>query len=82
MSVIVHHWFFYSKNNFTIAYFNLLKFDYNYILFHKSLREKISENSEKFKKHYQQNTPAMKMGLTGKALNWRFLLTIPILTSG
>jgi IS1 family transposase len=57
-------------------------FNYNYIQFHKSLRIKISENSEKFKKRYQHNTPAMKMGLTKKALSWRYLLTIPIIPSG
>jgi len=42
-------------------------FNYNYIQFNKSLRVKIGENSEKFKKRYQHNTPAMKMGLTEKA---------------
>ncbi len=36
-------------------------FNYNYIQFHKGLRVKISETSEKFKKRYEHYTPAMKM---------------------
>jgi len=54
-------------------------YNYNYIQFHKSLREKINESPVKFKKRYLHNTPAMKMGLTQEALNWRYLLTVPVL---
>jgi len=53
-------------------------YNYNYIQFHRSLRVKVSENPQKFKKHYQHYTPAMKIGLTQTALTWRYLLTIPI----
>jgi len=52
-------------------------YNYNYIQFHKSLRVKISPQ-KKFIKYYQHYTPAMKMGLTHKPLNWKFLLTTPI----
>jgi len=54
-------------------------YNYNYIQVHKSLRVKITERHKKFKKRYKHNTPAMKMGLTREALNWRYLLTIPII---
>jgi hypothetical protein len=56
-------------------------YNYNYIQFNKSLRLKISENPQKFKKRYKHYTPAMKMCLTQTALNWRYLLTIPIPTT-
>ncbi|MDM8560164.1 IS1 family transposase [Candidatus Parabeggiatoa sp. HSG14] len=69
-----------SKNNFNnTLWINL--FNYNYIQFHKGLRVKITETNKKFKKRYEHYTPTMKMGLTRKALNGRFLLTIPILPS-
>lgn len=65
-----------KKTSFNrILWINL--YNYNYIQFHKSLRVKISPPKE-FTKCYQHYTPAMKMGLTHKPLNWRFLLTVPI----
>ncbi|EDN66811.1 conserved hypothetical protein [Beggiatoa sp. PS] len=66
-----------KKANFKyILWINL--YNYNYIQFHRSLRKKIRENPQKFKKHYQHYTPAMEMGLTQTALTWRYLLTIPV----
>ena len=32
----------------------------------------------KFKKRYEQVTPAMKIGLTSSQLDWRFLLVAPV----
>lgn len=70
-----------KKDNFKyILWINL--YNYNYIQFHKGLRVKITESPKKFKKCYQHYTPAMKMGLTCKALNWRYLLTVPIPSNG
>lgn len=60
-----------------IMWINLL--DYNYIKYHKSLRIKISESKMKFVKKYNYQTPAMKLGITKSALNWRFVLICPIL---
>ena len=60
-----------------IIWINL--FDYNYIRYHKSLRVQITETKLKFVKKYIHQTPAMKIGITKTALNWRFLLTCPIL---
>ena len=60
-----------------IMWINL--FDYNYIRFHKSLRVKINETDKKFVKKYIHKTPAMKLKITEKQLNWRFLLTCPVL---
>lgn len=60
-----------------IMWINL--FDYNYVKYHKSLRIKISESKIKFVKKYIHQTPAMKIGITKSTLNWRFLLTCPIL---
>jgi len=66
-----------SKANFnTVMWINL--FNYNYIQFHDSLKEKINANNEKFQKRYHHNTPAMKMGLTGSALSWRLLMVYPV----
>jgi len=66
-----------NQNNFKDKlWINL--YNYNYIQFHKALRIKINNKAIKFKKSYKHNTPAMKMGLTNKALNWRYLLTLPI----
>ena len=53
--------------------------NYNYIQFHKGLRQKLNNNADKFKKHYQLCTHAMKMALTTGPLSWRFLFTVPIL---
>jgi len=67
-----------NKNNFNcILWINL--YDYNYIRFHKSLREKVTNNSGRFERKYKYYTPAMKMGLTLRPLHWRYLLTVPIL---
>ncbi len=60
-----------------IMWINL--FDYNYIRCHKSLRVKINETDKKFVKKYIHQTPAMKLKITEKQLNWRFLLTCPVL---
>ena len=60
-----------------IMWINL--FDYNYIKYHKSLRIEISEEKIFMKKKYIHQTPAMKRRITKKALNWRFLLTTPVL---
>ena len=66
-----------NKSNFNcILWINL--YDYNYIRFHKSLREKVTSNSGRFERKYHYCTPAMKMGLTLKPLQWRYLLTAPI----
>lgn len=66
-----------NKSHFNcILWINL--YDYNYIKFHKSLREKVTNNSGRFERKYQYCTPAMKMGLTLKPLHWRHLLTTPI----
>ena len=59
-----------------ILWINL--YNYNYIQFHKGLRQKLSNNVNKFKKRYQHSTPAMKMALTSGPLSWRFLWTVPI----
>lgn len=69
-----------SRVNFKyILWINL--YNYNYIQFNRSLPVNNSENLQKFKKHYQHYTPAMKMGLTQPELTWRYLLTIPIPTT-
>ncbi len=66
-----------NKKNFSIImWINL--FCYNYIQFHKSLRVRINDNSEKFVSHFEHNTPAMKIGLTNSQLNWRYMITAPI----
>jgi len=62
-----------------ILWINL--YNRNYIQFHKGLRQKIDNNADKFKKHYQHLTPAMAMALTTGSLSWRFLLTVPILVT-
>ena len=51
-----------QKNFELVLWINL--FDYNYRQFHKSLRQDLTGKSQKFKRRYQQLTPAMKMGLT------------------
>jgi IS1 family transposase len=56
-------------------------YNYNYIQLHKSLRQRINDNQEKFKKQYHHYTPAMKMELTNTPLNWRDLMTVPITAS-
>jgi hypothetical protein len=69
-----------SKNNFKHNLcINL--YNCNYINLHNSLRVEITENPQKFKKHYQHYTPAMKMGLTDSVLSWRDLLITPIPTT-
>ncbi len=66
-----------SKPNFSnILWINL--FNYNYIQCHKSLREIINMEAKRFEQKYKHYTPAMKMGLTQAALDWRFLFTVPI----
>ena len=54
-------------------------FDYNYIKHHKSLRVEIYEKVGFMQRKYNHQTPAMKIGITKKSLNWRFLLTCPVL---
>ena len=67
-----------SKVHFKrIMWINL--FDYNYIRFHKSLRIKIADTDKKFERKYIHQTPAMKLKITKKQLNWRYLLTCPVL---
>jgi IS1 family transposase len=69
-----------KRTNFNrILWINL--YNYNYIQFHKGLRQKIGNNADKFKKHYQHLTPAMAMALTTGPRSWRFLLTVPIIVT-
>lgn len=69
-----------KRTNFNrILWINL--YNYNYIQFHKGLRQKIDKNADKFKKHYQLLTPAMAMALTTGPLSGRFLFTVPILVT-
>ena len=66
-----------SKAHFnSILWINL--FDYNYRNFHKSLRIKIQDHSQKFKKKWSHQTPAMAAGLTKSQLDWSFLRVSPI----
>ena len=66
-----------SKVNFnTVMWINL--YNYSYIQFHRSLKIRINDNNDKFKKRYDHYTPAMKIGLTRSALTWRLLLTYPV----
>ncbi len=65
-----------QKNFESILWINL--FDYNYRPFHKSLRQDLTGESQKFKRRYQYFTPAMKMGLTSTQLQWRDLIVAPI----
>lgn len=65
-----------QKNFESILWINL--FDYNYRQFHKSLRQDLTGESQKFKRRYQYFTPAMKMGLTSTQLQWRDLIVAPI----
>ena len=60
-----------------IMWINL--FDYNYIKYHKSLRIKLTDKKVFMEKKYIHQTPAMKMGIMKKKLNWRILLTTPVL---
>ena len=65
-----------QKNFEQVLWINL--FDYNYRQFHKSLRQDLTGESQKFKRRYQHLTPAMKMGLTTTQLQWRDLILAPI----
>ncbi|WP_019503399.1 IS1 family transposase [Pleurocapsa sp. PCC 7319] len=65
-----------QKNFQQILWINL--FDYNYRQSHKSLRQDLTGESEKFKRRYQHFTPGMKMGLTTTQLEWRDLILAPI----
>jgi len=66
-----------NKSHFDcLLWINL--YDYNYIRFHKSLREKVTNNSGRFERKYKYYTPAMKMGLTLKPVHWRYLMTTPV----
>lgn len=66
-----------SKENFaSIMWINL--FDYNYRHFHKSLRIKISQHQQKFRRRWLHQTPAMAAELTNLQLSWRFLIVVPI----
>ncbi len=66
-----------SKKNFSIImWINL--FNYNYLKFHKNLRVKVNNTNEKFVSKFEQNTPAMKIGLTNSRLDWRFMIIAPI----
>ena len=55
-----------QKNLESLLWINL--FDYNYRTFHKSLRQDLTGESQKFKCRYQHLTPAMKMGLTSTSV--------------
>lgn len=69
----------YSKNqkNFeSVLWINL--FDYNYCQYHKSLRQDLTGQSQKFKRRYQHLTPGMKMGLTSTQLQCQDLILAPI----
>lgn len=66
-----------KKANFhTVMWINL--FNYNYIQFHRSLKVEINTNVKKFQKRYNHYTPAMEIGLTRTALNWKTLLIYPV----
>jgi IS1 family transposase len=65
-----------QKNFESVLWINL--FDYNYRQFHKSLRQDLTGESQKFKCRYQHLTPAMKMGLTSTKLEWQDLIVAPI----
>jgi IS1 family transposase len=66
-----------NKQHFRqILWINL--FNYNYLQFHRSLRIKINNRTEKFTKKYHSYTPAMKIGLTQSGLTWRELIIAPI----
>jgi hypothetical protein len=66
-----------KQQNFeSVLWINL--FDYNYRTFHKSLRQDLTGESQKFQCRYQHLTPAMKMGLTSTKLEWRDLIVAPI----
>ena len=65
-----------QKNFQSVLWINL--FDYNYRIQHKSLRQDVTGQSQKFKCRYQHFTPAMKMGLTSTKLEWRDLIVAPI----
>lgn len=65
------------KTHFSeVMWINL--FDYNYCQYHKSLRLELTEESAKFKRRYQHQTPAMRMGLTKAQLDWYYLMVAPI----
>ena len=68
-----------KKANFTdTLWINL--YDYNYRCHHKSLRRPLTfPGMSRFQKKWTHRTPAMAMGLTQKALTWRFLFVVPIL---
>jgi hypothetical protein len=66
-----------SQKNFELMLWISL-FDYNYCTFHKSLRQDLTGESQKFKRRYQHLTPAMKMDLTSTRLEWRDLILAPI----
>ena len=51
-----------QKNFQQVLWINL--FDYNYRQFHKSLRQNLTGESQRFQRRYQHLTPAMKMGFT------------------
>ncbi len=65
-----------QKNFESVLWMNL--FDYNYCQFHKSLRQDLTGQTQKFKRRYKHLTPAMKMGLTTNKLQWRDLILAPI----
>jgi IS1 family transposase/transposase-like protein len=67
-----------NKVNFKLVlWINL--FDYNYGQFHKSLRVDLTQDTTKFKNRYQKLTPAMKIGLAKRRLDWKYLMLVPIL---
>ena len=65
-----------QKNFESVLWMNL--FDYNYCQFHKSLRQDLTGQTQKFKRRYKHLTPAMKIGLTTNKLQWRDLILSPI----
>lgn len=53
---------------------------YNFARPHMSLRERISDSDERFKKKWTQKTPGMAAGITGHVWTFRELLTIKFAT--
>ncbi|MDJ0691263.1 MAG: hypothetical protein QNJ41_22495 [Xenococcaceae cyanobacterium MO_188.B32] len=65
-----------QKNFESVLWINL--FDYNYRQLHKSLRQDLTGEPQKFKRRYQHLTPAMKQKLTTTQLQWQDLILAPI----
>ena len=71
----------YCKNKTSyklIMWINL--FNYNYIKFHKSLREEINKEAKFFTRRYNHRTPAMAIGITDEQFDWKSLFLYPVPT--